>query len=193
MPVPAIAPAAAASLSNQAASSTPLQISTSAMQPRPEVAPLFASPAATPATSSVVPPQHLRQPLPQSSSAPTVQLVDCILEAPADALPGPILLLYDVPAAISLSVLGSELCVFGRLSIKLVLTTSHGMTAVVQYSSVNSAVEAVAAMRGRSYELTAAGRPSAVWTIHPHQLVYARCPLAILAAPHVTLKVRPRD
>jgi len=159
-------------------SHTPPVAVSAAPAPSPAPSPLVAAPAApiaAPSAAAAAPPSQ-------------VQLVDSIAAAAAGAT-GPLLLLRHLPASVSLSALGQQLCVFGRLVIKLFLTVSHGLVAVIQYQTAEMAAAALAAMRGRVYELQCY-RDGALemerWALD--DIVYAHLPLMITPLPLVTIK-----
>lgn len=160
----------------------------------PQAAMPYHSTAAAPVPhpSSAPTPVHAPVPAPAPAPAPaSISVMDSVGES---SLPTPILLLRHLPSCMTVSILGQQFVQFGRLVVKLLFTVQHGLTAILQFNSIEAAQTAMQLMKGRTYALemtrqTEHGVESAheQWCIQ--DLVYARTPLQLHYPPQLTARL----
>jgi hypothetical protein len=124
-------------------------------------------------------------------------VVDDVL---ASDVPTRALLLRSLPSYVSLQLVGSLMCSFGKVQVNLVHTFQHGLTAIVQFHTTESALLAKHSMSGRIYLLEIAREPGAVgapreqqWIIRDQDIVFARCPITPVQLPHTQIRLIGRS
>jgi len=167
----------------------PLQPSAPAYSAAPSLQPAAAAslPVAAPSPMVPSPATVPVSPAPLAAPAPAVpsgglQLCESIAES---SVPTAVLLLPSVPASVGVPLIGGEFCVFGRLSVKLLLTVRTGLTAVLLFQSVEAASAARDAMRGRQYVVEAPGRFPTTWTV---DIAFAETPVRVVPMPQVAVR-----
>lgn len=211
-PIPALVPAPAAPVASIALTHTPAAAQPTQVPMSPSAAPsrpvVIAAPAAAPVPQAGTPafgaasssPAPGPTPIAAAAAAPTpvrppttLPLLDDLLSLDSDT-GSSTLLLQRLPAYVTAELLGSVFCQFGRLRVHLVLLVRHGLTAVLQYTSVEAATTALQSMRGRSFEIEVRrGTPDAFtatverWSIA--ELVFARTPLVPVVPPPTQVKL----
>ena len=118
-------------------------------------------------------------------------MCDSILAAEAGQRTN-VLLLSHLPPSLTVSALGNEFCVFGRLAVKMLLTISGGVSACLQFQSVDAATAALESMRGRQYliELPGAAQPQP-WTLQ--HIAFAATPVRVIPPPQVAVRTLPKQ
>jgi CheY-like chemotaxis protein len=97
--------------------------------------------------------------------------------------PTHVVLLRQLPAALTMQHVGSLFCAFGQVHVHLVWSVAHGLTAMVTYQTRETAETATHAMQGRVYELQPTGQR---WMV---DCAYALAPVQILSPGTVTLRL----
>jgi chemotaxis protein histidine kinase CheA len=165
------------------------------------------SPAAAAAAPATTP-----TPTPAASTAAsgalTMQLVDDVVSLPAgvstSSSTSSTLLLRHLPACLTVQMIGSLFCSFGKLRVHLVLTRLHGVTAICAYTTpgpigAQQAEKAKRDMDGRTYQMETHvpnddGTDSVEyeqWTLD--DIVYAQTPLRTVPLAAARIKLIRND
>lgn len=132
-----------------------------------------------------------------------MQLVDDVVSLPAgvstSSSTSSTLLLRHLPACLTVQMIGSLFCSFGKLRVHLVLTRLHGVTAICAYTTpgpigAQQAEKAKLDMAGRTYQMDTHvtnedGSDSVEceqWTLD--QIEYAQTPLRLIPLAQTRIK-----
>lgn len=151
------------------------------MAPMPQSLPMAPMPQPQP----VPQPQPAPAPAAAAPGGPTLTIIDSL--ATSDT-PTNVLLLFNLPACMTIAALGQQFVMFGRVVVKAFFCVQTGLTGVIQYASADNAAVAMNAMRGRVYELSTE-RDGDVemehWTCQP---VWGRSPMHIVRTTNTTMR-----
>jgi hypothetical protein len=105
------------------------------------------------------------------------------------------LLLRHLPSSVTVQMLGSQFCLYGKLRVSLALTQRHGFVGILQFSQVASAQRAAATMSGAIFQIQVLAEDGQMdyEQFEVPELVYACAPLQSVRIGEAKLTLMSRN